>query len=128
MIIAVMRLKDTARTGGKLAKWAILWYVLTTFFALIPTVLIVAFGWARLYEPVGLEQLAVSAADQATIDQRASVQIHESVVNLFDSFVSNNIVNSLATNALLAVIIIAIIMGCLIVSSTARIRLSMCRV
>ena len=116
MIIAVQRLKEMHRAGGSLAKWCILWYVGTTFVALLPSVLLASLCFAKLYPVASDASLAVAAADAATIAERSKLAVHEVVVNLFDSFVTNNIVNALATNALLAVIIVATIIGYLIES------------
>lgn len=114
MIIAVQRLKEMSRAGGSLARWCILWYVGTTFVALLPSVLLASLVWAKLYPIADPTSLEVAASDRAMVAEREKLEIYQVVVNLFDSFVSNNIVNSLANNALLAVIIIATIIGYLI--------------
>lgn len=114
MIIAVQRLKEMSRAGGSLAKWCILWYVGTTFVALLPSVLLASLVWAKLYVVADASSLEVAAGDRAMVAEREKLEVYQVVQNLFDSFVSNNIVSSLASNALLAVIIIATVVGYLI--------------
>ena len=90
MIIAVQRLKEMSKSGGSLAKWCILWYVGTTFVALLPSVLLASLVWAKLYPVASAENLVVAAADQATIAEREKLAVYQVVINLIDSFVTNN--------------------------------------
>lgn len=51
------------------------------------------------------EQLAVSDDDADMVEERKDVAIHDVVVDMFYSLVPQNIVNALATDSLLAVLI-----------------------
>lgn len=87
---AVQRLKEMSQRGGSLAKWCICWYIGTTFVALVPTILLASLLWAKLYPVASEENLVVASADQATIAEREKLAIWQVVVNLGDSFVTNN--------------------------------------
>lgn len=114
MILAVQRLREMANGGRKLAKWTVLWYVGTTLVAIVHSTIMVSLVWRRLFREVGAESLLADAASQALIDERQKVAIHQVVVDMFDSFIPNNIVQATASNALLSVLITAIVIGYLV--------------
>jgi len=114
MILAVQRLKDMTRGGAVLAKWLIFWYIVTALIAIAHSMVMVEFVWRRQMRQVGEDSLAVAGSDATTIAERQKTTIHQVVVDTFDSFVPNNIVAALANNALLSVLMVAILFGYLI--------------
>ena len=118
MILAVVRLRamtsQGGTAGGRLAKWAIGYYVGTTLLAIVHSTIAVAVGWSRLMKEMSAEDLAVDDKDADTIKERESVKIHEVVVQMFESFIPQNIVKSLADDGLLAVLVTAVVVGYLI--------------
>ena len=68
------------------------------------------------------EQLEVAEKDKETISEREDVQIHEVVVDMFNSLVPQNIVNALATDSLLAVLVTAVVIGHVIKPGGALMR------
>jgi Na+/H+-dicarboxylate symporter len=73
-------------------------------------------------QEVSGDSLAVSAEDQELIDERKEVEIATVVSQMFDSFIPSNVVNALATDSLLAVLITAIVVGYLLDTGSAIIR------
>lgn len=114
MILAVQRLREMAHGGRKLAKWTLIWYVGTTLVAIVHSTLFVSLLWRRLFRQVGAESLMTDAASQALIDEREEVEIYQVVVDMFDSFIPSNIVQATASNALLSVLVTAIVVGYLV--------------
>lgn len=118
MILAVVRLRAMTSQGGAagalLAKWAIGYYVGTTLLAIVHSTIAVAVGWSRLMKEMTAEDLAVDDKDADTIKERENVKIHEVVVQMFESFIPQNIVKSLADDGLLAVLVTAVVVGYLI--------------
>jgi len=125
MIMAIQRLRSMAQGGGKagkLARWTIGYYVLTTILAVAHSCLLVGLVWSKLMKSVGADQLAVDEDDQETIDERKEVAIHQVVVDMFNSLVPQNIVDALATDSLLAVLVTAIVVGYVIKPGGALMR------
>jgi Na+/H+-dicarboxylate symporter len=60
------------------------------------------------------ETIAVSEEQQADIDERGGMAPHDVVVQVFESFIPNNVASALANDELLAVLVSAIVVGCLI--------------
>lgn len=114
IILAMQTFKQMAKDGAKLARWTICWYVGTTILAVVHSMILVDLVWAPLMVVPDSESLLVAASDQATIDERTSNAPHDIIVSVFDSFIPNNVVNALATDSLLAVLVSAIIVGLLI--------------
>jgi Na+/H+-dicarboxylate symporter len=73
-------------------------------------------------QPVSGDQLAVSQNDQETIDERKDIAIHEVIVDMFNSLVPQNIVDALATDSLLAVLVTAVVVGYVIKPGGALMR------
>lgn len=114
MIMAVQRLRNMTQGGGaagKLARWTVGYYVITTIIAVAHSALLVGLVWSKLFNVVSGSALEVSEKDQELVDERKDVEIHDVVVDMFYSLVPNNIVNALATDALLSVLITAIVLG-----------------
>jgi Na+/H+-dicarboxylate symporter len=119
MIMAVQRLRTMTQGGGKagkLARWTIGYYVITTVIAVAHSCLLVGLVWSKLMTVVSGDQL------QETIDERAAFEIHEVVVDMFYSLVPNNVVNAMATDSLLAVLVTAVVLGYCIKPGSALIR------
>jgi Na+/H+-dicarboxylate symporter len=114
MIMAIQRLRAMTQGGGKagkLARWTIGYYVLTTIIAVAHSCILVALVWSKLMQQVSGDQLEVAEDDQETIDERKDVAIHAVVVDMFNSLVPQNIVDALATDSLLAVLVTAVVIG-----------------
>jgi Na+/H+-dicarboxylate symporter len=125
MIMAVQRLRTMTQGGGKagkLARWTIGYYVITTVIAVAHSCLLVGLVWSKLMTVVSGDQLQVDESDQETIDERAAFEIHEVVVDMFYSLVPNNVVNAMATDSLLAVLVTAVVLGYCIKPGSALIR------
>ncbi|KAK4222668.1 Sodium:dicarboxylate symporter [Podospora fimiseda] len=123
MILAVQRLRAMSTGGGaKLAKWSILYYVGTTLLAILHSTIAVAVGWVRLMKTMDAESLAVDEDDADTIKDRSNVKIHEVVVQMFESFIPQNIVKSLADDGLLAVLVTSVVVGYLLKPNSRLIK------
>ncbi|KAK4185214.1 excitatory amino acid transporter 3 [Podospora australis] len=123
MILAVQKLKEmSSGGGGKLARWAVGYYVATTLLAIAHSTIAVAVGWVRLMQEMSPEDLDVSEKDQEMIAERQNVKIHDVVVQMFESLIPINIVKSLAEDGLLAVLITSVIIGYLIKPGSPIVR------
>lgn len=125
MIMAIQRLRTMTQGGGKagkLARWTIGYYVITTVIAVAHSCILVGLVWSKLMTVVSGDQLQVDEADQETISERESFEIHEVVVDMFYSLVPNNVVNAMATDSLLAVLVTAVVLGYCIKPGSALIR------
>ncbi|KAF2019803.1 excitatory amino acid transporter 1 [Aaosphaeria arxii CBS 175.79] len=111
MILAIQRLREMSKDGKRLAQWTVGYYVITTLIAVMHSCILVGLVWSKLMVVVGEDALKVKDDDQETIDERKDVAIHDVVVDMFHSFVPQNIVNALATDALLAVLMTSIVIG-----------------
>ncbi|CAO2652141.1 Nn.00g004240.m01.CDS01 [Neocucurbitaria sp. VM-36] len=125
MIMAIQRLRNMTQGDGKagqLARWTIGYYVVTTVIAVAHSCLLVGLVWSKLMNTVSGDQLAVSEEDQEMIDEREDIAIHEVIVDMFYSLVPQNVVNALATDSLLAVLITAVVIGYVIKPGGALMR------
>lgn len=125
MIMAIQRLRNMTQgdgKAGKLARWTIGYYVLTTIIAVAHSCLLVGLVWSKLMQQVSGDQLQVAEDDQEMVDERREVAIHEVVVDMFYSLVPQNVVNALATDSLLSVLITAIVIGYVIKPGGALMR------
>lgn len=116
LILAVQQLREMSSTkgaGGKPARWTIGYYVLTTLVAIVHGTIASSLGWVRLMTEVGAESLEVADKDKDTFSEREEVEIHQVVVQMFESLIPSN-VNALATDSLLAVLVTSVIVGYLI--------------
>ena len=114
MILAVQQLREMTGRGAALARWTIGYYVATTIIAIIHSEIMTAFVWSRLMTRVGDESLAVAEEDADIYAEREQVAIHDVVVQMFESLIPSNVVNALATDSLLAVLVTSVIVGYLI--------------
>ena len=126
MIMAVQRLRNMTEGGGKagkLARWTIGYYIVTTIIAVAHSCLLVGLVWSKLMRVVDDEQLQVtSKKDQDLIDERKEVAIHEVVVEMFYSLVPKNVVEAMSTDSLLAVLVTAVVLGYTIKPRSSLIR------
>ncbi|KAH3978060.1 amino acid transporter [Parastagonospora nodorum] len=125
MIMAIQRLRAMTQGGGKagkLARWTIGYYVITTIIAVAHSCILVGLVWSKLMQTVSGDQLEVAEDDQETIDERKDVAIHAVVVDMFNSLVPQNIVDALATDSLLAVLVTAVVIGYVIKPGGALMR------
>ena len=114
MILAIQRLRNMTQGGGaagKLARWTIGYYVITTIIAVAHSALLVGLVWSKLMNPVSGSALDLDEENQKLVDERKETAIHDVVEDMFFSLVPNNIVNALATDALLSVLVTAVVLG-----------------
>ena len=114
MIMAIQRLRNLTENGGKagqLARWTVGYYVITTIVAVCHSCILTAFVWSKLMQPVSQDQLEADSDTKKLVEEREKEQIHDVVVKMFESFIPNNIVNAMATDSLLAVLITAVVLG-----------------
>lgn len=115
MILAVQRLREMKDTGGgKLALYTVLYYVLTTLLAICVSCILTGTVWRPMFSEVGEESLDTTNIGEEDEQKTEETPIHEAVLQMFESFVPNNVVNALATDSLLAVLITSVIVGYLI--------------
>ncbi|KAK3314406.1 Sodium:dicarboxylate symporter family protein [Apodospora peruviana] len=115
IIMAVQRLKDM--TGGKaavLARWTIGYYVGTTVVAIVHSIIMTSLVWRTLMTEASKESLTLTSDQEETYEDRSNLAIHTVVVQMFESFIPSNVVNALATDSLLAVLVSACVVGYLI--------------
>ena len=115
MILAMQRLKDMTGGGNKLAKWSIAYYVSTSIIAIIHSTILISLAWRPLYTVVDDSDLAFqSESDEELASERGEKEVHDIVVDIFDSFIPSNIVQALANNQLLSVLVTAVVVGYLL--------------
>lgn len=124
MIIAVLRLKEMADgSGSKLAAWTVGYYVLTTLLSIIISVIMTAFVWGPRFSEVdnaALDTDAIGEDDQEKVETGEANPPHMVVKTLFQSFVTNNVFYSMSNDELLAVLIMAMVIGYLIPSKDSH--------
>ncbi|CAM1502058.1 Fc.00g040420.m01.CDS01 [Cosmosporella sp. VM-42] len=91
MLLAVQRLRVMSNGGSLLAKWTVGFYVITTCFSITMSCIMISLVW----EPI--------------VPDTEDLPIHTVVLQMFQSLIPKNVVNSLTTDGLLAIIIMAII-------------------
>lgn len=114
MILAVQNLKSMDAGGGKLARLTILWYIGTTILSIVISTILVDLVWRPLMTVADANSLAMSQEDQEDVEDKGGMAAHDVVVQVFESFIPNNVASALANDELLAVLVSAIIVGCLI--------------
>lgn len=100
--------------GATLAKWAIGYFVVTTLIAIAHSILLVALVWSKLMQPMDEKSLGIAEKDKKLYEERQAVEIHTVVADMFNSLVTDNPVNSLASNHFLAVLVAAVVVGYLL--------------
>lgn len=115
MVLAVQRLREMKDTGGgKLALYTVLYYVLTTLLAICVSCVLTGTVWRPMFSVVDKESLSTDNIDDEDAEKTDETAIHDVVLQMFESFVPDNVVNALATDSLLAVLITSIIVGYLL--------------
>ena len=119
MILAVQRLREMGEgTGAKLAGWTVGYYVVTTLIAIVMSCIMTALVWGPMFTVVSEDTLDVSETQQESANEKASDgednPPHMVVKQMFQSFIPSNVVNALASDELLAVLITSCIIGYLI--------------
>ncbi|CAI6334475.1 unnamed protein product [Periconia digitata] len=125
MIMAIQRLRKMTQSGGKagkLARWTIGYYVVTTIIAVAHSCILVGLVWSKLMQPVSGDQLKVADEDKEDIEERKEFAIHDVVVDMFESLIPANVVDALATDSLLAVLVTAVVIGYVIKPGGALMR------
>ncbi|KAH6894291.1 Sodium:dicarboxylate symporter family-domain-containing protein [Thelonectria olida] len=115
MLLAVQRLRVMSNGGSLLAKWTVGYYIITTLVSISLSCIMMGVVWTKLYRPVSEDQLALDSSDDSLPDTTDRA-IHTVILEMFESFVPANVIYALANDELLAVIIVAIIVGYLIES------------
>ncbi|SPO05609.1 related to excitatory amino acid transporter [Cephalotrichum gorgonifer] len=117
MVLAVQRLREMKEAGGgKLAGYTIAYYVLTTLFAISVSCILTGTVWRPMYTVMDAESLGTDEfeEDESFQAKTAKTPIHDVVLKMFESFVPANVVNALATDSLLAVLITSVVVGYLL--------------
>lgn len=122
MIMAIQRLREISEGGKLLARWTIGYYILTTLLAVSHSCILVSLVWSKLMVVVSKDALAIKEKDKKLIEDREAVAIHEVVRDMFYSLVPDNVVNALATDQLLSVLVAAIVIGYLIKPGSALLK------
>lgn len=125
MILAIKHLRNMSQGGGKagqLARWTVGYYVLTTIIAVAHSCLLVGLVWSKLMVKVSDDQLGVDENDKDSFQERADLEIHEVVVDMFNSLIPQNIVDALATDSLLAALVTAVVLGYVIKPNESLMR------
>lgn len=119
MIVAVSRLRDMADgSGRKLAAWTVGWYVGTTIITIIMSCIMTSLVWGPMFTEVSQDTLnkELSSGDQEKAAAGEETPPHIAVQTLFRSFITSNIFYSFSNDELLAILILAVVIGYLIPS------------
>ena len=115
MILAVQRLREMKESGGgKLALYTVVYYVLTTLLAICISCVLTGTVWRPMFTTVDADSLSTDNIDEDDSTKTEETPIHDVVLQMFESFVPANVVDALASDSLLAVLITSIIVGYLI--------------
>ena len=114
MILAIVRLREMTGNGAVLARWTVGYYVVTTLIAIVHTCILVDLVWRKLMTEATGAALEVSDSLEKTVKERKAFEPHVVVVEMFQSFITNNIFKSLAHDGLLAIQIAACVVGYLL--------------
>lgn len=115
MLLAVTRLREMSNGGSLLAKWVVGYYIITTLISITLSCLMMGLVWANQFQEVGKDSLKLDEKETSSVDT-SERPVHQVVLEMFQSFIPANIVGAMANDQLLAIIITAIIVGCLIES------------
>jgi Na+/H+-dicarboxylate symporter len=123
IVLAVQRLRTMSGGGAqKLARVTIIYYVGTTLLAIVISTILTDLVWARQMQRVEGAALEVDAADAKTYEERKAVAIHVVVQDMFDSLIPQNVVHSLANDALLGILVTAVVVGYLLKPTSHIVR------
>jgi len=122
MILAVQRLRQMSTNGGrKLAGWAVGYYVLTTMLAIVISCILTSLVWRPMFTVVGEDSLSLDNISEKDAAKTEKQEIPKVVLQMFESLVPANVVNSLATDSLLSVLVMSVVIGYLIDSEHSAI-------
>ncbi|KAF2261921.1 Sodium:dicarboxylate symporter family protein [Lojkania enalia] len=116
IMIAMQDLRAMAKEGAQLATYTIFWYIGTTCLAVVHSMILTDLVWRRLMVDVSATLPALdedSSAGEKAADGAENAP-HDIVVEVFESFIPDNVVGALANNELLAVLVTSIVVGLLI--------------
>jgi Na+/H+-dicarboxylate symporter len=119
MVIAVQKLSSLDDgTGGRLAKWTVTYYIVTTLLAIVISCILTSLVWQPMFDIIPRDQIPDSSdsADER-VEAGSENPPHMVVKQMFQSFIPKNVVSALANNELLAVLVTAVVIGYLIPSS-----------
>ncbi|CEI60634.1 hypothetical protein FVEN_g2696 [Fusarium venenatum] len=113
MLLAVTRLRQMSNGGSLLAKWTVGYYIITTLLSITVSCIMQGLVWSKQYTVVDNTPLDENDKSLPNTEERPVAIV---VRDMFYSFIPANIVAALANDELLAIIIVAIIVGYLIES------------
>ncbi|CZT43590.1 related to excitatory amino acid transporter [Rhynchosporium secalis] len=125
MILAVQRLKKMTKGGPVLAKWTITYFLATTFIAIFHSALLTGLVWSKLMtiaDEASLSTDGISSQSETISKNGGESTVHGVVVQMFESFIPQNVVFALANDSLLAIVITSIIVGYLLKPGSAILR------
>ncbi|KAG7136328.1 Excitatory amino acid transporter 2 like protein [Verticillium longisporum] len=105
MILAIQRLREVSKGAAVLARWTILYYVLTTILSIAFSIIMTSQIWEPMME---------NAATEEGSSELEEKKPHEIVSTLFNTLIPQNIVYALANDELLAILVTSIVVGYLI--------------
>ncbi|KAI9375270.1 Sodium:dicarboxylate symporter [Aspergillus egyptiacus] len=114
MILAVQRLRELTNGGHILARWTIGYYVLTTLLAIVYSTILTSLVWRQLMTHASQESLNVTEEEREENKEREETNIPDVVVQMFESLIPANVVDALATDSLLAVLVTSVVVGYMI--------------
>ena len=103
-----------AKDGAKLARWTIIFYVSTTIFAVVHSMILVDLVWRPLMKDVNAETPELDEEQMEEVEEGKENAPHDIVVKVFQSFIPKNIVSALAENELLSILVTSVVIGLLI--------------
>lgn len=115
MILAIQRLREMSKGGSSLSKWTIGYYVVTTLIAIVISCIMVSLVWGPMFTRVSDEALALGGTQR--VPSQEDTRIYNVVLQMFRSFIPDNIVKALANNELLSILITSVVIGYLIPTS-----------
>ncbi|KAH7313012.1 excitatory amino acid transporter 1 [Rhexocercosporidium sp. MPI-PUGE-AT-0058] len=125
MILAVQRLKEMTKGGPVLAKWTITYFVGTTFVAIFHSALLTGLVWSKLMavaDEASLSTDALSSQSETLSETGKESTVHAVVVQMFESFIPQNVVYAMANDSLLAIVITSMVVGYLLKPGSAILR------
>ena len=118
MVLSMHRLRNIEGAGSTLGKTVVGYYFFTTLISVSLGTFSAQAVISNLVDPVPketLDKLAEASTNAADLRKEIPVlTLTDQVVNMFESFVPSNVVGSMATDQLLAVVVCGITIGLLI--------------
>jgi len=111
----------TTGGGAVLARWTVGYYILTTLLAISISCVLTGLVWRPMFTVASEEARSLDNIEESDSQKTEEQEIHDVVLSMFESLIPGNVVNALATDSLLAVLIMAIVIGYLIEGPTSAI-------